>query len=151
MDSFNRAIGLSPNLAYAYFGRGYTLTMWNRHREAIADFEMAERLSPADPLLWVNYDVRAWAFLNLGELDDTIHWAEKSAGMPDSTVWPYFNLTMAHYMKGDLKSSQRAREILSTMQPKFSIAFLKKAAPMADSDTVRSLFDKMIEAGIPEQ
>ncbi len=151
VDSFNRAIVLSPNLVYAYFGRGYTLTMWNRHREAIADFEMAERLSPADPLLWVNYDMRAWAFLNLGELDDTIHWAEKSAGMPDSTAWPYFNLTMAHYMKGDLKSSQRAREILSTMSPKFSIAFLKKAVPMADSDTVRSLFDKMIEAGIPEQ
>jgi hypothetical protein len=37
------------------------------------------------------------------------------------------------------------------MQPDFSIAFINKAMRFADPDAMRPLFDKMVEAGIPEQ
>ena len=83
-----------------------------RQRDAIADFDVAERLSPADPLLWAFYSLRAWAYLNLGEFDDAIHWATKCAALPDSTFWPYWTLTVAHFMKGDLKSAQQAKDSL---------------------------------------
>ena len=150
VETLNRAIALSPNLAYAYYGRGFTLAMWNRPRDAIADFDMAERLSPADPLLWAFYSLRAWVYLQLGEFDDAIRWATKCAALPNSTFWPYWTLTVAHFMKGNLESARQARETLFAMQPEFSIAFVHKALRIADLDAMRPLFDKMVEAGIPE-
>ena len=151
VETLNRAVALSPNLAYAYFGRGYTLAMSDRHREAIPDFEMAERLSPADPLLWSYYSLRAWAHLNLGDLDEAIHWARRCASLPNSTFWPYCTLALTYHLKNDIEAAQKARETLFAMRPDFTLAFVKKAVPMADSEAARSLFAQMIEAGIPER
>ncbi|MEM7251760.1 MAG: adenylate/guanylate cyclase domain-containing protein [Pseudomonadota bacterium] len=151
LDTLDRALALSPNLAFAYFVRGLTLTTSSREADAIADFEMAERLSPADPFLVGFYSLRAWAHMGLGEWDDAIAWAQKSTRFPNpGFFWPYWTLTTAYFAKGDRRSAERARSELLRLRPQASIAFLKRAMTFSNLDAQRHLFSMMIEAGIPE-
>jgi hypothetical protein len=49
------------------------------------------------------------------------------------------------------KAVDKARETLFAMRPDISVALLQKVERFADLDAMRPFFDKMVEAGIPEE
>lgn len=149
VETLNRAIALSPNLGVAYYRRGITFVTWNRPRDAIADAQMAERLSPSDPTLWAFYNLRAWAHLSLGEFEECIRWADKATHQPNCQIWPYGQLAVAYHRLGDTDAAQRAKNVLFRMKPDFSIAFMKEAVRFSDVGDHRIIFDGLADAGIP--
>jgi adenylate cyclase len=60
---FETAIGHNPNLAHAYIGFGTALVYAGQFDRAVENLELAVRLSPNDPLLWLVLAVKAMALI----------------------------------------------------------------------------------------
>ena len=66
IDALQHAVELNPSLAVTYCGLGDSLAYEGRLDEAIAQFEIAIKLSPHDPFRWAFYSYRSLAHLFRG-------------------------------------------------------------------------------------
>ena len=68
----------------AHYGLGLALVLCGKPREAIPEFDAAQRLSPYDPFLWSFAMFRAWAHLSLGDFERAIEDASFSVRQPSA-------------------------------------------------------------------
>jgi tetratricopeptide (TPR) repeat protein len=61
---FDKAIGLDPNYAFGFIGRGSVFVLKAQYARTIADFDQAIRLDPKQP---VAFDGRGFANFNTGQ------------------------------------------------------------------------------------
>ncbi len=120
------AIQLNPNLADAYHGHGFALTMSGRPEEAVTQFERAIRLSPYDPRVSSFHEMQAWALLVVGRYEEAAHSARIAVRRPNADLWAYATLSavLGHLDRLDEAGSARA-ELLRRM-PDFSLGFVRR-------------------------
>ena len=62
-----RAVELNPSLAVAHFGLGHAPMLLGQAEQGVAEFDVAIRLSPRDPVLWAFECTKAHALIILGD------------------------------------------------------------------------------------
>jgi adenylate cyclase len=75
-----RAVARNPNSALAHLFRGVTLIGLDRDMEALADIDLAIRLSPRDQGLWSFYFWQSRCHRNLGDLDAAVRSFRQAIG-----------------------------------------------------------------------
>jgi adenylate cyclase len=93
LATIERAVARNPNSALAHLFKGVTLAGLDRDSEALAEIDLAIRLSPRDPGLWSFYFWQSRCQRALGHLDTAIRSLRQAIGeRPD--LW-FLHLDLA--------------------------------------------------------
>ena len=123
------AIDLNPSFARAHFGLAQCLMFTGRSEAAVPEFELAERLSPHDPLISIFQTVRAAAHSVLGQFQQAEECARRALRHPRASFWAYAHLAMALAGRGKSEQARAAVSTLLEMQPNFSPEFFERVWP----------------------
>mgnify|MGYP002714250349 CR=1 FL=1 len=86
VEELDRAVDLNPNFALGHYTIAFVQAQGGDTATALRAVDLAQRLSPIDPLLFGMLGVRALACLNLGEYAQAAVWGERAAGRPNAHV-----------------------------------------------------------------
>jgi len=128
-----QAVRLNPNLALAHYGLGLTLVLCGRPAEAVPELDAAQRLSPHDPYLWSFAMFRAWAHLQLGDLDRAIEAASLSVRQPRAPHPAWGTLASALGSVGRIEEAKAALAKALELEPRFlTTGFINDIWPNLD-------------------
>jgi adenylate cyclase len=144
-----QAVALNPNLAIAWFSRGWVALMCEEGERSIDSFERMIRLSPLDPLRIGAWTGSSFASFLLGRYEE---------GRASATKAIQF-FTDAHTLGALIVNSvgagyhAEAREAaaqLLTREPKFRASLTHEAFPVRSSDGRDRIAAALREAGLPD-
>jgi tetratricopeptide (TPR) repeat protein len=145
------AIELNPNLAEAFHGLGFALTVSGRPEEAVPQFDRAIRLSPCDPRLSSFHEMRAWAHIVLGRYEEAAESARRSVRRPNADLWAHSTLCAALGHLGRLDEAAAARGKLLERKPDFSLGFVRRSVYYNKVPAHLEVYlDGLRKAGLPE-
>ena len=106
------AIDLNPSFAFAHSGLALCLVFTGRSEAGIPEFELAEQLSPHDPLVSIWQAIRAAAHSVLGQFQQAEEYARRASQHPRAGFWAYAHLAQALAGQG---KSEEARAAVNTL------------------------------------
>jgi TolB-like protein len=80
------AVELNPNFALGHYSIAFVQSQGGDALAALRSVDLAQRLSPIDPLLFAMLGARALAYLNLGDYARAAEWGERAARRPNAHV-----------------------------------------------------------------
>ncbi|UEM24981.1 hypothetical protein JL100_033360 (plasmid) [Skermanella mucosa] len=86
VEELELAVDLNPNFALGHYSIAFVQSQGGDARAALEAVELAQRLSPLDPLLFAMLGARALAWLNLGDYAQAAEWGERAARRPNAHV-----------------------------------------------------------------
>jgi adenylate cyclase len=145
------AIAFNPNFAWGHHGLGFAYYYSaGQAEQALPHFDAALRLSPRSPMLWSTLMGKGAALRELGHHDEAIAYCRQACQIPDSGFMPYLHLAAALAEAGQKSEAQAAVKKTIQLQPALSISFLRSQSPGTHETTMKSLFDSLRKAGVPE-
>jgi adenylate cyclase len=114
IDLINQSVALNPNLASSWSRRGWTyLSAGVNPQEAMLSFERFVRVSPRDPLLFVNLTGMAIALIELGRFDEAVEIANRALRQNQTYAYTYCCLAAALAQLGrQAEASEAAARLL---------------------------------------
>ncbi len=147
-DAADKAIDINPNYALAHLWKGRGLASDGRAEEALTEFDLMERLSPRDPLLWLADIGRATACLTLGDNDRALSWTRKAIQHPNTSFISYMLHAITLIKFGRTDEAREAVAETMRLRPDFS---LKVARALPASEHLTEMYiDSLRAAGVPE-
>jgi adenylate cyclase len=149
----SRAVELSPSFALAHHGLGFALVLSGRIEEGAEELDKAIRLSPRDPVLWGTMCFRSIASNLMHQYEEAAHWARRVLVEPrsaDGGYWPYAVLASA---LGNLDQTTEANDAVNEAlqrKPDLSLTYLRATLPTKQPDGLKTYFDGLCKAGLPE-
>jgi TolB-like protein/class 3 adenylate cyclase/tetratricopeptide (TPR) repeat protein len=143
-----QAVALNPNLAVAWYGRGWVTMMCGKAERSIESFERMIRLSPLDPLRVHAWNGSAFAFCILGRYEDGCASAMKSiqvAANAHTLVAYIVNAIPA----GRTTEAEQAAARLLRSQPDFRAADAGEAFPTRSLEVRGQMIAALRKAGLP--
>jgi len=86
VEELDLAVDLNPNFALGHYTIAFVHSQGGDTPTALRAVDLAQRLSPIDPLLFGMLGVRALVCLNLEEYAQAAVWGERAAGRPNAHV-----------------------------------------------------------------
>lgn len=86
VEELSLAVGLNPNFALGHYSLAFVQAQGGDARAALSAADVAQRLSPFDPLLFGMLGARALACLNLKEHAQAALWGDRAARRPNAHV-----------------------------------------------------------------
>ncbi len=144
-----QAIILNPNLAVAWYSRGWVSLMCGEAERAVESFERMIRLSPLDPLRIGAWNGSSFALFQLGRYEEGCASALKSIQFAANahTLGAYIVNAVGG---GQLAQAQEAVTQLLKLQPDFRASHAQEAFPVRSSDQRARIASALREAGFPE-
>jgi TolB-like protein/class 3 adenylate cyclase len=148
MSMVERAVALNPNLAVAWYSRGWVALMCDEAEQSIQSFDRMIRLSPLDQLRVLAWNGSSFAFFILGRYEEGCASAMKSIQFVKDAH------TLSAYIVNTIRAGRaaEAREtaaLLLRTQPDFSARHVQEAFPVRSSDTRDRIAAALREAGLP--
>jgi adenylate cyclase len=144
-----QAVALNPNLAIAWFSRGWVSLMCAEYEHSIESFDRMIRLSPLDPMR-----IRAWtgtsfALFHLGRYE------EGSAAAKKSIQYNADAHTLSAYILNTLRAGRASEagdavKLLLQLQPGFRASHVKEVFPIRFPEERNRLTAVLREAGLPD-
>ena len=144
-----QAVALNPNLAIAWYCRGWVTMMCGEAEHAVESFERMIRLSPLDPLRIGAWNGSSFAFFQLGRYEEGRAAAMKSIQFATNAH------TLAAFIMNAVRAGHEdeARQAVAQLlkrQPDFRASHVHQAFPVRASDVRDRMALALREAGIPE-
>jgi tetratricopeptide (TPR) repeat protein len=150
--ALEQSIALNASFAQAYFALGHAMIGDGRPRDALAYLTRATELSPRDPHLPIFYDLRAVAYLALGEEGTAAAFAHRATRLPNASYRAFSTLVAVLGRLGRLDEAAAAREELLRRRPEFSCAFAQDEFFYVRDDALVTRFVEGLRlAGVPER
>ncbi|EWY38602.1 hypothetical protein N825_12385 [Skermanella stibiiresistens SB22] len=86
VGELEQAVQLNPNFALGHYTIAFVQAQGGDAHEALGAVDLAQRLSPIDPLLFGMLGVRALARLDLGDYSEAADWGDRAARRPNAHV-----------------------------------------------------------------
>jgi TolB-like protein/predicted Zn-dependent protease len=158
IPEYETVLALNRNWVHAIAALGYCKLVTGSMEEAIPAQELAIRLNPRDPQIWLYYFWIGQAHLLQSRLDKAIGWLEKAHTANPDQPFPHAYLASAYGLKGE--SGRAVGELaqarrLSADDRYSSIARLRVVGPFG-GPKIRALFEAtyfagLRNAGMPEE
>jgi TolB-like protein/class 3 adenylate cyclase len=143
-----QAVELNPNLAIAWYSRGWVSMMCDDAERAIESFDRMIRLSPLDPLRISAWNGSSFASFCLGRYEEGCASATKSIQVVANahTLGAYIvNAVRA----GRVVEAQQAAARLLKSHPDFRAAHAEEAFPTRSLDLRSQIIAALRQAGLP--
>jgi adenylate cyclase len=151
ISALNTSIALNPSFAQGYHGLGMALTLAGELEEAKAALEMAERLSPRDPILWASTVVHALADVLSGDYEAGVDWAFKTLQNPRAKgYWPHALMAAALAQNGQVEKARAHAEEAVRQLPSLTLAYLRNTLPTKEPGALDPYLDGLRAAGVAE-
>ncbi len=145
------AIAINPNFAQGYFGLGMAYHYGaGQAEQALPHLDAALKLSPRDPMRWTTLMFKGWVLLALGRHDEAIVHCRQACQFPNITFLPYMLLATALAEGGQISEAHAAVKKATQLEPALSISFIRSNFVGALETVLKSLFDSLRKAGVPE-
>ncbi len=145
----SRAISLDPNLAVAHTWNGWTQVYLGDVEAAIDQFQVALRLSPVDPRIFLTQTGMAFAHFLAGRYEDASSWATIAIRRQPNFLGARRIMMACHAMAGRVKEAQQECELALRMDPTMRISQIKDRIPLRPKD-IAKFADAYRIAGMPE-
>lgn len=142
-----RSVALSPSFAQGHYSRAFCEIMQGKSDRALENTELALHLSPLDPLLYANYAIKAFSYLNRHDLTQAVHWAEKAASAPGAHYLIYMISSAMYAIAGDMQKSHYWRTRVLALKPEANASLFFSAFPFTDHTLQTSLKKGLQSAG----
>jgi tetratricopeptide (TPR) repeat protein len=158
ISEYETALALNRNWVHAIAALGYCKFVTGSMEEAIPAQQLAIRLSPRDPQVWLYYFWIGQVHLLQSRLNEAILWFERAHTANPDQPFPHAYLASAFGLKGDRGRAaaqlNQARK-LSSDDRYSSITRLRALGPFG-GPTIRVLFEAtyftgLRAAGVPEE
>jgi TolB-like protein/class 3 adenylate cyclase len=143
-----QAIALNPNLAIAWYSRGWVTMMCGEAERSIESFDRMIRLSPLDPLRVGAWNGSSFACFSLGRYEEGCVSATKSIQVVANahTLGAYIvNAVRA----GRAAEARQAAARLLSSQPDFRAIHAEEAFPTRSPEMRNQIIAALREAGLP--
>src|SRR6516164_4597095 len=120
--ALDRALALNPNAAHAWLARGIIHARRNQPEAAIEALERARRLSPFDPLAFVNTLNTALAHLAARRFEQAIEWVDRTLHEQPRLVGAMRVKVVANAHLGRLNEARLELSRVLAIDPKLTIA-----------------------------
>jgi len=144
------AVDLNPNSCWARQALGMAFVWAGKAEEALPHLEMSFRISPRDPLVGPTMVRFAEAYLQMGDFEKTLEYAEKAVRRPETQFWGNSILTAVLAKLGRPNELKLALQELLLRKPEFSLSFFKDKYPSTAPRLVEPYLDGLRLAGVPE-
>jgi TolB-like protein/class 3 adenylate cyclase/tetratricopeptide (TPR) repeat protein len=144
-----QAITLNPNLAVAWYSRGWVSLMCGDGERAVESFERMLRLSPLDPMRVYAWNGTAFALFHLRRYEEGCAAAMKSIqffGNAHTLAALIINAVGA----GRVDQAQETVAQLKKLQPDFRTSHVHEAFPVRSPEERDRIASALREAGLPE-
>jgi tetratricopeptide (TPR) repeat protein len=146
----DRALLLNPNLAQAWLASGWIRVRRGEPELALEHLAQARRLSPLDPVSYVNFAATAAGHFFAGRYDDAVTWAEKAqAGMPIYAT-AYRIAAASHGLAGRAEAAAKALAQLQLIDPAAHISHVRDWITLRRPQDYAKLEEGLRKAGLPE-
>jgi adenylate cyclase len=144
-----QAVALNPNLAIAWYSRGWVTLMCGEAERAVESFDRMIRLSPLDRLRIGAWNGSAFALFSLERYEDGCAAAMKSLQLVRDahTLAAYIVNAMS---AGRTVEAQEAVRQLLNLQPDFRASHVHKAFPVRSPDERDRMVSALQAAGLPD-
>lgn len=145
-----QAVATSPNEALGWLFLGQALALRGSGAEATAAIDMADRLSPLDPMRYFVEMFRATALLCEGrDASAAIH-AQRSVDLNALHLPGLAVLIIAQQLSGQTVLAQSNARRYLALRPTASVARYRRNHPVPDGSLAQRSADALRAAGIPE-
>jgi TolB-like protein/class 3 adenylate cyclase/Tfp pilus assembly protein PilF len=144
-----QAVALNPNLAIAWYSRGWVTLMCGDAERAIESFERMIRLSPLDQLRISAWNGTSFAFFSLGRFEDGCASAMKSIQVFKDAHSLGAYVVNAVRAGHAAKASEAVAQMLK-LQPDFRASHAAEAFPVRSSELRDQMSAAFREAGLPD-
>ena len=134
---FQSAIALNPNFAFAHTHLGLALCFLGRGDEALAELDMAERLSPRDFQAGLNSIGRAIACFIAGRYGEGAEFARKAVRQSPDTAGAHHMVVVNSALSGAVAEARSALQALKRLEPDLSLETLDVAVYAREDDRRR--------------
>ncbi len=146
----DRSLGINANANRAWIASGMLRCYVGDPETAIEHAERAMRLSPLDISMWVAEGVMANACMQLGNYEEALAWARKSARRHPDNLPAHHVLAASAAQLGRRQEAEAAVRDVLEMEPALTIARLKEIYPVARYKNLEGFIEGLRKAGLPE-
>jgi adenylate cyclase len=144
-----QAVALNPNLAIAWYSRGWVALMCGEGERAIESFDRMIRLSPLDPLRVRAWNGSSFAFFGLGRYEDGFVSATKAIQfLTDAQSLGAYIVNAVR--AGHAVEAREAVAQLLKLQPDFRASHAQEAFPMRSQEARHRITAALRDAGLPD-
>ena len=148
IPAYEKAIALNPAFALAHTYLGSALSVLGRSEAALAQVDIAERLSSREIFHGVNNYVRANAHFAAGHYREANHFARQSVRDSPGIVTSHRHIVVNYALAGAMREAKTALENLLLLVPGTSLRSIDEALPyIREHDRTRFL-DAFYSVGI---
>jgi adenylate cyclase len=144
-----QAVALNPNLAIAWYSRGFVYLLCDEAERAIESFDHMIRLSPLDPLRLSAWNGSSHAFFCLSRHEDGCAAAMKSMQF-DANAHSLLTFAMNAVRIGRKEEANKAISRVLKLQPGFRVSHASEAFPVRWPERRDQIAAALREAGLPE-
>lgn len=141
-----RAIALSPNLAYGYMLLAATYRFSGRAKEGIPLLEKAIRLQPYAPSSYLYHLGMVYNFT--GRYDEAIAVLKKALKRTPDHLLSLLGLTIAYSLADRMEEARATAAEVLRVNPKFSVAYQEKKTPYKHKADLELSMGAMRKAGL---
>lgn len=134
---FQNAIALNPNFAFAHTHLGLALCFLGRGDEALAELDMAERLSPRDFQAGLNSIGRAIACFIAERYGEGVEFARKAVRQSPDSAGAHHMVVVNSALAGAVAEARSALQALRRLEPDLSLETLDVAVYAREDDRRR--------------
>ena len=143
------AVQLSPNSAAAYGWRGWAKAHAGLSMDAIADTDMAMRLSPKDPLKPIYVASKAVSYFMADQFERSVELADEIIRLRPGLVGAYRLRCTALARAGRIAEAREALAIVNEIQPDVSASRLRRILPYPTPEKLEKFVGGLVLAGLP--
>jgi TolB-like protein/tetratricopeptide (TPR) repeat protein len=144
-----QAVALNPNLAIAWYSRGFVCLMCDEAERAIESFERMVRLSPLDPLRISAWNGSSHAYFRLARHDEGCQAAMKSMQF-DANAHSLATFAINAVRAGRKEEANKAIGRLLKLQPGFRTSHVSEAFPVRWPERQVEIAAALRDAGLPD-
>ncbi len=149
LTAIDRALATNPNYAQGHYARGFIGCHSGLSREVYGDLDMAQRLSPFDPLVFAMESCRAISLAVTGRPEEAAAWAVRSTQQPNAHFHIFAIAAVCLQLVGRREEASRhVREVLER-HPAYSLAVYERSFPHKSNHDRRVMGDALLAAGLP--
>ena len=146
----DRARGLNPNLAVAWYASGWLRNLLGEPETAIEHLAIAMRLSPRDPETCRMQAGMAFALFLLSRYDEALGWAQSASLQQPRYPTPIEVAAASSALSGRLDTARTWIARLREIDPDYRISDFKNLRPLRRSEDLARYEDGLRRAGLPE-
>jgi DNA-binding SARP family transcriptional activator/TolB-like protein len=132
VGALDQSVRLSPNFALAHYALAFVHCQTGDPARAIDAADIANHLSPLDPMLFAMHGTRTFALLRLGKVQEAADFAVRVGQQPNAHVHAHAIAALTLATAGRMEQAHAERRRISTLRPDYHFKQFRDAFHMLD-------------------